>query len=93
MATYFNFSLKELDRFILVTEEGLAKPVDDGNYEALVSVMRHLMAVRERSEAIDEMFRPLKETVELLRTYNLGIADDVHMQLQVSEFDLSFMVP
>lgn len=43
------------------------------------------MAFKERVEVTDGMFEPLKETIELLRTYNLEIPDDVHIQLQVGK--------
>lgn len=46
--------------------------------------MGHLMAVKdkERQATSDEMFEPLKETIDLLRTYKQEVSDDVHVQLQ-----------
>ena len=77
------FSLKNLAEFIVTAEKGLTKPIDEGDYDGLVDVMGHLMAVKERQLATDEMFEPLKRTIELLKTYDQEMPDEVHQQLQV----------
>ena len=59
-------------------------PVEEGDYEGLVSVMAKLLAVREKQNAADAMFEPLMETVELLKYYQQDVSDAVHLQLQVS---------
>ena len=76
-------SLQELSDFIKVTSAALSKPLKEGDYQALVIVMGHLMAVKERQQKTDEMFEPLKQTIELLKTYNQEMPEDVHKQLQV----------
>ena len=50
-----------------MADVGLSKPVEEGDYDGLVEIMGHLMAVRERTDATDEMFEPLKQTIELLK--------------------------
>ena len=80
----FFFSLKELGEFIKKTDSGLQKECEDGDYEGLVFVMGNLFAVRERQAATDEMFEPLKQTIELLKTYDQEMPEEVHLQLQVS---------
>lgn len=77
-------SLKNLAQFIKTTDAGLLKPVAEGDYHGLVEVMGYLLAVRERQQATDEMFEPLKQTIELLKTYNQEMPDEVHVQLQVN---------
>ncbi|NXH86672.1 DYH17 protein, partial [Edolisoma coerulescens] len=62
-------SLQELQDFIQESTAGLSKPLEEGDYEALVAVMGHLARVRGRQEETDGMFEPLKETVALLKTY------------------------
>lgn len=79
-------SLKELADFIKHTDKGLTKPVDDGDYDGLVECMEHLTAVKERQATTDEMFEPLKQTIELLKTYEQEMPEEVHMQLQVCVF-------
>lgn len=61
----------------------MTKSVDEGDYNGLVECMGHLMAVKERQVATDEMFEPIKQTIELLKTYDQEMSEEVHMQLQV----------
>ncbi|NXC57105.1 DYH17 protein, partial [Aleadryas rufinucha] len=82
LAHYVTSSLQELQDFIEESTAGLSKPLEEGDYEALVEVMGHLARVRERQEVTDGMFEPLKETVELLKTYGDKMPEEVHLQLQ-----------
>jgi dynein heavy chain len=66
-----------------VADAGLTKTVEEGDYKGLVECMGHLMAVKDRQVTTDEMFEPLKQTIELLRHYGQEMSDDVHTQLQV----------
>ena len=66
-----------------MTDGALQRNVDEGDYEELVFVMSNLFAVRERQSATDEMFEPLKQTIELLKTYDQEMPEEVHLQLQV----------
>ncbi|GFN78401.1 dynein heavy chain 9, axonemal, partial [Plakobranchus ocellatus] len=75
-------SLNNLTDFIKTTDSGLQKEVEEGDYNGLVEVMGHLFAVRERQQTTDEMFEPLKQTIELLKTYDQEMPDEVHVQLQ-----------
>uniref|UniRef100_A0A8U8C9W7 Dynein axonemal heavy chain 17 n=1 Tax=Geospiza parvula TaxID=87175 RepID=A0A8U8C9W7_GEOPR len=75
-------SLADLDEFIQTAERGLSRKVEKGDYSGLVEVMGHLLAVKERHSATDAMFEPLKETIELLRTYEQQLPEEVHQQLE-----------
>ncbi|NXB03113.1 DYH9 protein, partial [Cnemophilus loriae] len=75
-------SLADLDEFIQTAEKGLSRKVEKGDYGGLVEVMGHLLAVKERHSATDAMFEPLKETIELLRTYEQQLPEEVHQQLE-----------
>ncbi|KAJ8318719.1 LOW QUALITY PROTEIN: hypothetical protein KUTeg_003810 [Tegillarca granosa] len=75
-------SLKELGEFIKTTDNGLLKNVEEGDYNGLVECMGYLFAVKERQPVTDEMFEPLKQTIELLKTYEQEMPEDVHQQLQ-----------
>lgn len=76
-------SLEELQNFIKESTAGLSKPLEEGDYDGLVEVMAHLAKVRERQEATDMMFEPLKETVALLKTYGDKMPEEIHLLLQV----------
>ncbi|NWI85455.1 DYH9 protein, partial [Pitta sordida] len=75
-------SLAELEEFIQTAERGLSRKVGKGDYDGLVEVMGHLLAVKERHDATDAMFEPLRETIELLRAYEQQLPQEVHQQLE-----------
>lgn len=81
---WFFFSLQGLEDFIKRAEVGLAVEVKEGDYDSLVKVMGFLGEVRERMAETDEMFEPLKQKIELLKTYNQEMPENVFLQLQVS---------
>ena len=76
-------SLADLAQFIEVSQAILTRPVADDDYEGLVECIEQLSAVKERTAATDEMFEPLKDTIELLRQYGQELPEEVHDQLQV----------
>ncbi|NXH39972.1 DYH17 protein, partial [Dicaeum eximium] len=82
LANHVTSSLEELQDFIKESTAGLSKPLEEGDYEGLVVMMGHLAQVRERQEATDVMFEPLKETVALLKTYGDKMPEEIHLQLQ-----------
>lgn len=87
-------SLNDLAEFIKVTSSGLSVEVQEGDYDGLVGVMSHLLNVRDRIPTTDNMFEPLKQTIELLKNYGEEMADEVHQQLEVcassvTEYQLS----
>ena len=45
--------------------------------------MGHLLNVRDRAATTDEMFEPLKQTIDLLKSYDHEMSEEVHQQLQV----------
>jgi len=77
-----------LDNFIQTADTGLNQPIKEGDYTGLVKVMGHVMAVKDRTTATDEMFDPLKDTIELLKSYSQEMPENVYLQLQVCQ---SFM--
>ncbi|KAL0281201.1 UNVERIFIED_CONTAM: hypothetical protein PYX00_002260 [Menopon gallinae] len=75
-------SLSDLANFIRKADEGLLQNVQEGDYDALVSVMGYLMNVKERQAATDGMFEPLKQTIELLKSYDQELPEEVNVLLQ-----------
>lgn len=80
------YSLSDLEGFIKVTETGFSRKVEEGDYAGLVEIMGHLMAVKERQSATDEMFEPLQHTIDLLKTYEQELPEVVYKQLEVIAF-------
>ncbi|XP_075070448.1 dynein axonemal heavy chain 11 [Mixophyes fleayi] len=75
-------SLNDLEEFIKETDSGLQQKVPEGNYAALVGVMEHLLAVRDRQAATDELFDPIKQTILLLENYGQKLPDLIYTQLE-----------
>ncbi|XP_044152524.1 dynein axonemal heavy chain 9 [Bufo gargarizans] len=75
-------SLADLEEFIEVAEHGLSKQLNEGDYNGLVEIMGHLMAVKDRQSSTDELFEPLKQTIELLKVYEQELPDEVYKQLE-----------
>lgn len=76
-------SLADLEEFIKVTDAELNKDLKEGDYNGLVGVMVHLLAVRDRQAATDDLFEPLKDTIILLESYGLKMPDHVYVQVEV----------
>ncbi|CAO2587712.1 hypothetical protein LEMLEM_LOCUS4605, partial [Lemmus lemmus] len=49
-------SLTELQGFIKRTDVGLQQQLSEGDHSGLVDIMGHLLAVRSRQRATDELF-------------------------------------
>ncbi|XP_003791133.1 dynein heavy chain 9, axonemal [Otolemur garnettii] len=75
-------SLADLEGFIKTSGSGLLKKVKKGDFQGLVEMRGHLMAVKERQSSTDEMFEPLKQTIELLKTYEQELPEPVFKQLE-----------
>ncbi len=76
-------SLTDLAEFIQVTTVGLTEMVVEGDYDRLVAVMKHLLKVKDRQPNTDGMFEPLKQMIELLKTYDQVLPEEVYQQLEV----------
>ncbi|XP_073516352.1 dynein axonemal heavy chain 9 isoform X1 [Phyllobates terribilis] len=79
---HVTYSLADLEEFIKVAERGLGKQLKEGDYQGLVEIMGQLMAVKERQSSADELFEPLKQTIELLKVYEQELSDEVYKQLE-----------
>ncbi|KAM5150816.1 dynein axonemal heavy chain 9 isoform 1-T1 [Callospermophilus lateralis] len=82
LVDYVTNSLADLEVFIKSSEIGLLKKVEKGDFQGLVEIMGHLMALKERQNSTDEMFEPLKQTIELLKTYEQELPEAVFEQLE-----------
>lgn len=81
--SYFPCSVRELSSFLQDTTLGLSDKVVDGDYAGLVTIMGHLMAIRDRQISNEKHFKPLKSTAELLKTYGQQLPESIYTQLEV----------
>ncbi|XP_032945882.1 dynein axonemal heavy chain 9 [Rhinolophus ferrumequinum] len=82
LVDYVTNSLADLGVFIKNSESSLLKKVEKGDFKGLVEVMGQLMALKERQSSTDEMFEPLKQTIELLKSYEQELPETVFKQLE-----------
>ncbi|NXT77896.1 DYH9 protein, partial [Zapornia atra] len=82
LVDHVTHSLADLEEFIKTADQGLSKKVEKGDYDGLVEMMGHLLAVKERHSATDAMFEPLKQTIELLKAYEQQLPEEVYRQLE-----------
>ncbi|NWH56161.1 DYH9 protein, partial [Geococcyx californianus] len=82
LVDHVTHSLTDLDEFIKSANKGLNKNIEKGDYDGLVEIMGHLQAVKERQGVTDAMFEPLKQTIDLLKTYEQQLPDEVYQQLE-----------
>ena len=75
-------SLSELNDFIEKADEGLMVSVQEGDYAGLIKIMEFLQEVKEKQASTDIMFDPLKDVIELLKCYGVGIPEESMVQLQ-----------
>lgn len=47
LSCFVFYSLSDLDEFIKTSDKGLSKKVEKGDYDGLVEIMGHLLAVKE----------------------------------------------
>jgi dynein heavy chain len=70
-----------LDLFIRDKEKTLIRDVRKGDYLNLVFMMGQLASVREKTSFYDNMFDPIKNKIELLKSYGQEVSDDVYERL------------
>ena len=75
-----------------MTKVGLSQQVEEGDYDGLVDMMGHLLAIKLRQKATDAMFEPLQETITLLKVYEQELPDVVYKQLEVRASVQSFQI-
>ena len=57
--------------------------MSEGDYVGLVKIMGYLMEVKERLPTTDDMFGPLQDTIQLLKTYEMELPQEANVLLQV----------
>ena len=75
-------SLAELKQFISDVNAGLAEEVKPGDYHGLVASMGHLLSIRARTEEVDSMFEPRRETIQLLKRFGVQMSEETLQNLE-----------
>ncbi|XP_061501815.1 dynein beta chain, ciliary isoform X1 [Anopheles gambiae] len=73
-------SLQELEEFSIECDEVLGLEAAEEDFPTLLKILSVLNKIKERETATDNMFEPLKATVDLLKTYNVEFNETVYKQ-------------
>ncbi|KAK2582958.1 hypothetical protein KPH14_009015 [Odynerus spinipes] len=71
-----NTDLKDLSIFLKDASNKFIQPVKEDDYDDLLKTIYFLKEVRDRQFEIDDMFEPVKETIELLKEYQVKFDDE-----------------
>ncbi|KAI9189963.1 hypothetical protein H9P43_001396 [Blastocladiella emersonii ATCC 22665] len=69
-------TLSDLSKFIKSTQDGLGIKIVEGDYESLVHAMNLLHAVKQRTQTTDNMFDPMRKTVNMLKQFGVELPDE-----------------
>ena len=72
--------LNELDQFIALSTESLNLVATNEDAVTLLKILKTIGMINDRDEATEKMFDPLKEIVDLLRSYDLTFDETVNNQ-------------
>ncbi|CAG7717651.1 unnamed protein product [Allacma fusca] len=74
--------LANLETFINDNEKGMMVTLVEGDLKSLISVMGILQQIKLRTKAVESMFGPTKEYIELLKKYDYELPETVFIQLE-----------
>uniref|UniRef100_A0A3P9GZT6 Dynein, axonemal, heavy chain 11 n=1 Tax=Oryzias latipes TaxID=8090 RepID=A0A3P9GZT6_ORYLA len=81
LLTYLT-NFDELRKFLRATADGLRHSLTEGDHKGFVEVMKHLLAVRDKTSTIDKMFAPLRDIISLLESYGVTIPEVFYSQME-----------
>ncbi|UJR10317.1 hypothetical protein I4U23_014523 [Adineta vaga] len=78
---HITVSLNELQSFIKYATDMLHRQMKSDNLKDLIEMMTFLSQVRARQEYTDDMAEPIKDTIELLKSYAYEVPQSVYAML------------
>ncbi|XP_076749810.1 dynein beta chain, ciliary-like [Xylocopa sonorina] len=69
--------LEKLAEFLQLAMDNFSRPIHEDDYDALLETIYYLKEVRDRQYEIEDMFDPIKKTIELLQTYNVHLDEKI----------------
>ncbi|XP_076235061.1 dynein beta chain, ciliary [Calliopsis andreniformis] len=77
LVNHITTQLENLSEFLKAAMENFSQPVLEDDYEALLETIYYLKQIRDRQFEIEDMFDPIKKTIELLQQYQVIIRDQI----------------
>ncbi|XP_076625371.1 dynein beta chain, ciliary [Colletes latitarsis] len=69
--------LEELEKFLEAAMENFSHNILEDDYDALLETIYYLKEIRDRQFEIEDMFDPIKKTVELLQHYQVTLSPKI----------------
>lgn len=81
---YITSELANLESFIKAVNKGLTLEVDADDTSNLVAAMTHVRDVRVNTEKIDRIFGPLRDSINLLKKFEIHMPEEVIDQVSAT---------
>lgn len=81
---YDSFNAQELEEFIEMADEVMSQEIDKEEIGKLIEILSVLHQIEDRTMETDAMFEPLKDIVELLKSYGEEADNKVYTQVNIS---------
>ncbi|EGI59469.1 Dynein beta chain, ciliary [Acromyrmex echinatior] len=78
---YVNNELRNLSEFLTNALKKFTQPIAPDDYEDLLNTIYYLKEVRDRQFQIDDMWEPIKATIELLKEYEVKFDEETYKWL------------
>jgi len=78
--------LDDLQEFIAAVKAGLSSEVEENDGVGLINAMEHVRDVRVKQDRIDNIFEPLKGTIQLLKKFGVTMPDETNETLEMVPF-------
>ncbi|RLU17527.1 hypothetical protein DMN91_009762 [Ooceraea biroi] len=76
-----NSQLKSLSEFLTNALKKFTQPIAPDDYEDLLNTIYYLKEVRDRQYQIDDMWEPIKATIDLLKQYQVKFDEETYIWL------------
>ncbi|XP_050446950.1 dynein beta chain, ciliary-like [Cataglyphis hispanica] len=78
---HVNSELRNLSEFLANALKKFTQPIEPDDYEDLLNTIYYLKQVRDRQFQIDEMWEPIKATIDLLKQYDVKFGEETYTWL------------
>ncbi|XP_018352750.1 PREDICTED: dynein heavy chain 9, axonemal-like [Trachymyrmex septentrionalis] len=78
LSDHVNNKLRDLSEFLTKALKKFTQPIEPDDYEDLLNTIYYLKEVRDRQFQIDDMWEPIKETIDFLKQYEVKFGEETY---------------
>ncbi|XP_018058898.1 PREDICTED: dynein heavy chain 9, axonemal [Atta colombica] len=78
LTDHVNNELRNLSEFLTKALKKFTQPIAPDDYEDLLNTIYYLKEVRDRQYQIDDMWEPIKATIDLLKQYQVKFSEETY---------------